>query len=168
MSAQQLFRGTPALCPRANGDPFHTSEAETTAHLLDDGWTWPIQVIQSGWAEGTVDGTEPGTPQYINIEAVAQVAAACQSARFGRRSPRWSSEECDPGRIAGTITDGHIEGGRALATLQLFPVENTPLYNEVNRYETVQASHFHDQLLVATYFHMPDTERQHPDICPRR
>ena len=120
MSALYLFRGSPAVISNC---AFLASAAAMSAPLVDGGWTWPIQVIEAGWANGMVEDAQD-VPQYISTEAVAQVAAACQSARFGRRNPNNAVEECDPGRIAGMVSDGHVEDGRALATLCLNPGEN--------------------------------------------
>ncbi|HEX7285697.1 MAG TPA: hypothetical protein VF532_05910 [Candidatus Angelobacter sp.] len=100
----------------ANGDP----------QPSDDGWTWPIQVMEAGWAHGQiddVDGQLAQLPHYFPVEVVTQVAAACKSARFGRRHPVAAGEETDPARIAGIITEGRMEGNRALATLHLNETE---------------------------------------------
>jgi len=121
MSKRSLYRGTPAGCPSAGRLLIPCAEAMSVSPM-DDGWSWPIQVIEEGWADGTLDGA-PGTPQYISQEVVAQVAEACKSTRFGRRSPNNSVEECDPSRIAGMITDGRTEGGKAVAMLHLNPGE---------------------------------------------
>lgn len=92
----------------------------------DDGLTWPIQVMEAGFAHGhveTKDAREAALPHYFPVEAVAQVAEACKSARFGRRHPETDLEETDPSRIAGLIDGGRMDGNAARATLRLFPQE---------------------------------------------
>jgi hypothetical protein len=88
----------------------------------DDGLTWPIQVMESGWARGAVGG-HGGIAHYFPLEAVAQVAQACNSARFGRRHPETDAEEMDPGRIAGYIDGGKLLGNTAVAMMHLFENE---------------------------------------------
>src|SRR6266404_1136713 len=88
----------------------------------DDGLTWPMQIMESGWARGSVGGRS-GVAHYFPLEAVAQVAEACNSARFGRRHPETDLEEVDPGRIAGYIDGGKLLGNTAVATMHLFENE---------------------------------------------
>lgn len=92
----------------------------------EDGLTWPIQVMQAGFAHGHLDGIDPrlaGLPHYFPREVVAQVAEACKSMRFGRRHALTPEEEVDPARIAGLISNGRMSGNAAMATLRLFPTE---------------------------------------------
>ena len=91
-----------------------------------DGLTWPIQVMEAGFAHGHLEGIDPrmaGLPHYFPVEVVAQVAAACKSMRFGRRHALTPEEEADPARIAGLLSNGRMQGNAALATLKLFDNE---------------------------------------------
>ena len=124
MSIQLVFRGTPGGSPRHGSGIIRSRQAASdgSVRIPGDGWTWPIQVLETGWVNGSIEG---GTslPQYFPLETAAQVAAECSSARFGRRHPATASEETDPTRVAGIITNGHMEGNRVLGTLQLYSTE---------------------------------------------
>ena len=92
----------------------------------EDGLSWPIQVMQAGFAHGEVMTTDPqfsGLPHYFPKEVVAQVAEACKSARFGRRHPQSLEEETDANRMAGWLDGGRMEGNAARATMHLFENE---------------------------------------------
>src|SRR5882724_1525924 len=88
--------------------------AQAAAGATDDGLTWPIQIMKAGFAQGHIEGEDgkqqPRLAQYFSPEVVAQVAEACRSARFGSRHPETNLDETDPGRIAGLIDGGHMEG----------------------------------------------------------
>jgi hypothetical protein len=92
----------------------------------EDGLTWPMVVMESGFARGEVMTDDPalkGLPHYFPQEVVAQVAEACKSTRFGRRHPQTDGEEFDPSRIAGLISGGVMEGSAARASVRLFETE---------------------------------------------
>lgn len=96
------------------------------ASASEDGLTWPIQVMEAGFAFGHVEISDPrlaGLPHYFPIDVVAQVAEACKSMRFGRRHALTPEEEADPARIAGLLSNGRMQGNAALATLKLFENE---------------------------------------------
>jgi hypothetical protein len=98
----------------------------TAAAASEDGLTWPVQVMRSGWAHGRVDMADPklaGLPHFFPREVVAQVAEACNNARFGRRHPSSDTEETDAGRVAGYLDSGRVIGTAAHATLHLFENE---------------------------------------------
>jgi hypothetical protein len=100
--------------------------AAEAAAAPGDGMTWPIQVMQSGFAHGAVLTGDPALarlPHYFPANVVAEVAEACKSARFGRRHPETDVEESDAARIAGWLDDGRMESGAARATMHLFPNE---------------------------------------------
>ncbi len=65
------------------------------AAASEDGLTWPIQVMESGFANGHLEMADPrlaGLPHFFPKEVVAQVAEACNNARFGRRHPATDAE----------------------------------------------------------------------------
>jgi hypothetical protein len=110
-----------AYVPVQESVRFLASEATS-----EDGLTWPIQVMEAGFAHGHLEGIDPrmaGLPHYFPVEIVAQVAAACKSMRFGRRHALTPEEEADPARIAGLLSNGRMQGNAALATLKLFENE---------------------------------------------
>ena len=52
----------------------------------EDGWTWPVQIMEAGWARGEIDGEY--VPHYFPRDVVAQVAEAANGGRFRRRHPQ--------------------------------------------------------------------------------
>lgn len=87
----------------------------------DDGYTWPVQIIQEGFAGGEVDGQS--LPHYYSSATVSQFAEAANGARFGRRHPGPLEKEDDPDRIAGFFSEGKVVGKSAQAKLHLLKNE---------------------------------------------
>lgn len=88
-----------------------------------DEWAFPVQVMEAGWATGTV-GEAPGpVPHYFPAAVVAQVAEAVNGARFGRRHPESGDGAGQPERIAGWLDGGRMSGNAALGTVHLLTSE---------------------------------------------
>jgi hypothetical protein len=87
----------------------------------DDGYSWPVQLIQEGYAHGEIDGQ--AVPHYFAMETIAQFAEAANGARFGRRHPGVFEDACDPARIAGFFSGGKVVGNTAQAKLHLLKTE---------------------------------------------
>jgi hypothetical protein len=109
-----------AYIPVSQRATFLASEAAGSAE--DDGWTWPVQIIESGDAHGSV-GSGVYIPHMFTDEVVAQFAAAANGARFGRRHPAPIENDDDPARIAGWFTAGKMVGKAAQARLNLLKNE---------------------------------------------
>ncbi len=87
----------------------------------DDGYTWPVQIIQEGFAGGEVGGQ--AVPHYYSADTVRQFAEAANGARFGRKHPGPLEQEDDPARIAGYFSEGRVVGSAAHAKLHLLKSE---------------------------------------------
>jgi hypothetical protein len=92
----------------------------------DGGWTWPVQVMQSGWAAGTLEsasGNKLTTPHYFPPAVVSQVAQAANGARFRRRHPETGDGANAPELTAGWVSDGKMTGSAARAKVNLLKSE---------------------------------------------
>jgi hypothetical protein len=107
-----------AYVPVAESAKFLTAEAATT----DEGWAWPVQVMQAGQAFGRVEGAN-GAPHYFPAEIVAQVAQAVNGVRFRRRHPQNGDGANEPELTAGWMSDGRMVGSTALAKVNLLKSE---------------------------------------------
>jgi hypothetical protein len=89
-----------------------------------DGWEWPVQIMQAGWAQGSVDG-QAGVPHYFPASVVAQVAEAANGARFRRRHPtvEEGSGADMPDLTAGWTSQCRMMGGAAVGTVNLLKTE---------------------------------------------
>jgi hypothetical protein len=87
-----------------------------------DGWTWPVRIMQTGWAHGDVDGS--GQPHYFPSEVVAQVAQAADGTRFRRRHPPMGDGSDAPELTAGWLSNARMSGTSALATVNLLKSES--------------------------------------------
>ncbi len=91
------------------------------AAATGDGWTWPVQVMRSGWAAGVLDGANgtETTRHFFPREVVASVAEAVNGARFRRKHPA-SGDGSDAQELtAGWVSGGHMSGSAAVATINL-------------------------------------------------
>lgn len=102
-----------------------TEAAPAAARTEGNGWTWPVEIIQEGFAGGTLcdEGGCRALPHYFTRQVVAEFAQAANHARFGRRHPGPQESEDDPERIAGWFENGRLVGGAARATLHLLKSE---------------------------------------------
>lgn len=91
----------------------------------EDGWSWPVQVMQSGWASGQLEDSSGQilAPHYFPPEVVAQVAQAVNGARFRRRHPETGDGSNAPELTAGWISNGRMAGSAAQATVNLLKSE---------------------------------------------
>jgi hypothetical protein len=91
----------------------------------DDGWSWPVQVMQAGKASGSVEDTNGQVlaPHYFPPEVVAQVAQAVNGARFRRRHPETGDGANAPELTAGWVSDGRMVGAAAQAKVNLLKSE---------------------------------------------
>jgi hypothetical protein len=90
----------------------------------DDGWSWPVQIMQSGWAHGSVNGKE--VPHYFPPSVVAQVAEAANGQRFRRRHPNESEGTgADlPDLTAGWTSECRMAGNSAVGNVNLLKTES--------------------------------------------
>ncbi|HLZ93367.1 MAG TPA: hypothetical protein VKQ28_16805 [Candidatus Acidoferrum sp.] len=88
-----------------------------------DGWSWPVQIMQSGWAHGSVNGKE--VPHYFPASVVAQVAEAANGQRFRRRHPNESEGTgADlPDLTAGWTSECRMAGNAAVGKVNLLKTE---------------------------------------------
>jgi hypothetical protein len=110
-----------AYVPVAESAKFLAAEAAAT----DDGWSWPVQVMQAGPARGKLEdanGKAMG-PHYFPPEIVAQVAQAVNGARFRRRHPEVGDGNDAPELTAGWVSDGKMVGSAAQAKVNLLRSE---------------------------------------------
>jgi hypothetical protein len=86
-----------------------------------DGWTWPVQVMQSGWAAGTLEAASGklATPHYFPREVVSEVAQAVDGVRFRRKHPDSGDGSDAPELTIGWMSDGRMAGSAALAKVNL-------------------------------------------------
>jgi hypothetical protein len=89
-----------------------------------DGWTWPVQMMEAGWARGSING-QSDIPHYFPAEVVAQVAEAANGARFRRRHP--TQEEGSGGAVpdltAGWTSECRMAGNMAVGKVNLLKSE---------------------------------------------
>jgi len=89
----------------------------------EDGWSWPVQVMRSGWAHGSVTEASGKVtkPHYFSEDAVAQVAKAVNGVRFRRRHPTEAEGDGSgsPELTAGWMSNGRFSGSAAVATVNL-------------------------------------------------
>ncbi len=109
-----------AYVPVAEHAKFLATEAST-----QDGWVWPVQVMESGWAHGSVEDAsgQVMAAHYFPPEVVAQVAQAASGARFRRRHPETGDGANAPELTAGWLSNGRMAGAAALATVNLLRSE---------------------------------------------
>jgi hypothetical protein len=95
--------------------------ASQAAATTNDGWVWPVQVMQSGWAAGTLEAASGklATPHYFPPEVVAQVAQAVNGVRFRRKHPESGDGSDAPELTIGWMSDGRMAGSAALAKVNL-------------------------------------------------
>jgi hypothetical protein len=122
--AESLVQGAELCAVKQSHSNFLAREAAEAADS-SDGWKWPVQVLQAGWAHGVVEG-HGGEAHYYSPEAVAQVAEAVNGARFRRRHTK--ANEGDgadmPELTAGWVSDGRLEGSTVLANVNLLHSES--------------------------------------------
>jgi hypothetical protein len=111
-----LARGSVLLQVRQSAARFVAKESS-----LDDGWKWPVVAMRAGWAYGALEGLPGDTAHYFPAEAVGQVVAALNGARFRRRHPGKGDGDGSgaPELIAGWTSDAHMQDSAALATVNL-------------------------------------------------
>ncbi|HWR37016.1 MAG TPA: hypothetical protein VN622_14230 [Clostridia bacterium] len=108
-----------AYVPVANAAVFLARDA-----AADDPFTFSIQVMKAGFANGHVAIDGKPLRQYFPPEVVAEVAAAVNGARFGRRHPAPDENEAvDATRTAGWCDNGGMSGDAAIAQLHLLKSE---------------------------------------------
>src|SRR5579884_178723 len=92
------------------------------AALIDDGWTWPVQIIAVGPAGGSLNNS--AIPHVYTPAVVAQIAEAANGARFGRRhAASGENPNADPSRIAGWFSDCKVVKEAAVGLLHLLKTE---------------------------------------------
>lgn len=98
---------------------FLIAEAEKAA----DGWSWPVQIMESGWAHGSVNGQE--VPHFFPASVVAQVAEAANGQRFRRRHPNQSEGTGSdlPDLTAGWTSECRMQGNVAVGKVNLLTSE---------------------------------------------
>jgi hypothetical protein len=86
----------------------------------EDGWSWPVSVIESGRTFARVEGFE-GRPTYIGAEVLPQIAGAINGARFRRSHPDLSEREGFhlPELTIGWMSNGRVEGQAVYATAHI-------------------------------------------------
>ena len=82
------------------------------------GWTWPVTIMQAGWAHGTVEGFE-GQAHYFPVNVVAQVAEAANGARFRRNHPRSGGGFDEPELTCGWLANCRLEESAAVGEVHL-------------------------------------------------
>jgi hypothetical protein len=92
------------------------------AGVAVDDWVYPVQVMQAGWAHGAVAGHK-NVPHYFTPAVVAQVAAAVNGAKFGRKHPSDGTGADQPERIAGWMANGQLVGEAAVGDIHLLKNE---------------------------------------------
>lgn len=119
--AGSLSRGAELCAVKQSHSNFLAREASDSG----DGWTWPVHVMKSGWASGSVEGAsgKETTPHYFPPEIVAEVAQAVNGARFRRRHPETGDGSDAPELTAGWMTNGRMIGSAAVATVNLLRSE---------------------------------------------
>lgn len=107
-----------AYVPVQESARFLASEA-----IAEDGWSWPVQVMEAGWARGTVNGQ--AIPHYFPRDVVAQVAEAANGGRFRRRHPQGAEDDgaAHPELTAGWTSEAKMAGNTALAKVNLLKSE---------------------------------------------
>ncbi len=120
-AVERLVRGAELCAVKQSYCNFLVREASDSG----DGWRWPVQVLQVGWAHGVVEG-HSGEAHYYSREAAAQVAEAVNGARFRRRHPKANegSGADMPELTAGWVSDGRLEGSTVLANVNLLHSES--------------------------------------------
>jgi hypothetical protein len=91
-----------------------------------DNTVYEVVVMKAGLTSGkaTIAGEKQTLRQYFPEGVVAQVAAALNGARFGRRHPSDGEHEAaQPELVAGWFDNGHMVGDEARGTLHLLPSE---------------------------------------------
>ena len=111
-----LVAGSVLLQVRQSAARFVAKES-----ALDDGWKWPVVAMRAGWAHGSLEGLPGETAHYFPPEAVSQVVAALNGARFRRRHPGKGDGDGNdaPELIAGWTSDARMQDSAALATVNL-------------------------------------------------
>lgn len=101
------------LATEAAGDSGSASDFE-------DGWSWPVRVMESGPTSAHVEGLE-GRPTYFGAEVLPQIAKAVNGARLRRRHPYPIEGEGFqlPELTIGWMSDGRAEGQAVYATAHL-------------------------------------------------
>ncbi len=92
----------------------------------EDGWSWPVQIMAAtsgSTGRVTVGGKQVAIRQVYPPEVIAQVAAAANGARLGRRHPVTDGEEQDPARFMGWLSDTSFNGTAALGKANLLKSE---------------------------------------------
>jgi hypothetical protein len=87
-----------------------------------DGWTWPVRIVEAGWAQGSLEGTDGKSlamGHYFPVELVTQVASSVNGVRFRRRHPETGDGSDAPELTAGWFSDGHMHDTAAVGTLNL-------------------------------------------------
>ena len=118
--AEGVARGATLCAVKQSRANFLAREASDSG----DGWTWPVQVMQAGWAHGTIEAPEgKAMPHYYPVEIAAQVAEAANGARFRRKHPPIGDGNDSPELTAGFISDTRMQDSAVLATVNLLKSE---------------------------------------------
>jgi hypothetical protein len=107
-----------AYVPVSQAGAFLVAQADSG---LDE-WSFPVQVMQAGWAHGELGGAK-NIPHYFPFEVVAQVAEAVNGAKFGRKHPASGIGADEPERIAGWLDGGKVVGSAAHGVIHLLQNE---------------------------------------------
>lgn len=86
----------------------------------DDGWRWPVRVMEAGWAHGSIEdssGLKQPLPHYFPASIVTRVAELLDGARFRRRHP--ADGDGSPELIAGWLSHAKMQDSAAFATINL-------------------------------------------------
>jgi hypothetical protein len=121
-AAGRLARGAELCAVKQARANFLVREASDSG----DGWRWPVQVMEAGFAYGNVEG-HAGSAHYYPLEMVEKVAEAVNGARFRRRHPREDEGAGSdlPELTAGWVSDGRLEGSTVRANVNLLHSESS-------------------------------------------
>lgn len=105
------------LAREAAGDAAPASGSE-------DGWIWPVRVMEAGLTTALIEGLE-GRTTYFGVEVLPQIAKAVDGARFRRRHPNPGEGPGFhlPELTAGWMSDGRVEGQAVYARAHLLRSE---------------------------------------------
>ncbi len=85
-----------------------------------DGWHWPIMVVESGWALGTLIGRSEWK-HYLPPEIMPEIARAVEGIQFRRRHPL--PGDSNFAVVAGWVSNARVERGAVYANVNLLKRE---------------------------------------------